>query len=277
MELTASQLQNLKQIAIQAALQAGGYIKENFEKDYKISSKGTNSVASDIVTEIDINAQKMISEALAESIETYDLGWLGEESEDDGSRLVKDYFWTVDPIDGTLPFTKKVNGFSVSIGLVSKQGKAIVGVAYDPYHNNLYHAIKGEKAYKNNQEFTIQYNKQKTLTFYSDLSFLSSSAYPFLIKSLNTISNEKYGGELEVVSHQGAVINAMCVIENAPAVYIKPHRDKIGGGSAWDFAASTCIAEAVGIKVTDYFGNEINLNKIPSTYMNSEGIRYEVW
>ncbi|MGY6648913.1 3'(2'),5'-bisphosphate nucleotidase CysQ family protein [Wenyingzhuangia sp. IMCC45574] len=277
MELQLLDLQELKEIAKKAALTAGKYIMSKLNEDYEVGSKGTNSIASDIVTEVDINAQKIVAVALQSSIEKYDLGWLGEETPDDGSRLVKDYFFTVDPIDGTLPFTKKTNGFSVSIGLVSKAGKCVLGVAYDPYNDNLYDAIKGEKAYKNGEEFVITYNENKPLTFYSDLSFLSSGAYPFLIQSLEKISKEKYNGVLEVVSHQGAVINAMSVIENAPAVYIKPHRDKQGGGSAWDFAASSCIAEAVGIVVTDYFGNEINLNKEENTYMNNEGIRYEIW
>lgn len=277
MELQLSDLQVLKEIAKEAALTAGKYIMSKFNEDYEIGSKGTNSIASDIVTEVDIQAQKIVAEALQPSIKKYDLGWLGEETPDDGSRLVKDYFFTVDPIDGTLPFTKKTNGFSVSIGLVSKAGKAVLGVAYDPYNANLYDAVKGDKAYKNGAEFKINYNKNKGLTFYSDLSFLSSGAYPYLVQSLEKISLEKYKGDLEVVDHQGAVINAMCVIENAPAVYIKPHRDKQGGGCAWDFAASSCIAEAVGIKVTDFFGNDINLNKKENTYMNNEGIRYEVW
>ncbi|MDO6800821.1 inositol monophosphatase family protein [Wenyingzhuangia sp. 1_MG-2023] len=277
MELSITQLQELRETAKKTALEAGKYVMSKFNEDYEIGSKGTNSMASDIVTEVDINAQKMITAALLPSIQKYDLGWLGEETPDDGSRLIKDYFWTVDPIDGTLPFTKKTNGFSVAIGLVSKAGKAVVGVAYDPYHDNLYDAVVGDKAYKNGEEFKITYNKNKPLTFYGDLSFNSSGAYPYLVQSLEKISEAKYGGKLEVVSHQGAVINAMCVIENAPAVYIKPHRDKVGGGCAWDFAASSCIAEVVGVKVTDYFGNEINLNKELNTFMNTEGIRYEVW
>ncbi|WP_010135717.1 3'(2'),5'-bisphosphate nucleotidase CysQ family protein [Ochrovirga pacifica] len=277
MKLQKSHLLELQEIAQQAALNAGKYIQSKLNEDYEIGSKGTNSKASDIVTEVDINAQKIIAKALQESIQKYDLGWLGEETPDDGSRLVKDYFFTVDPIDGTLPFTKKTNGFSVSIGLVSQSGISVLGVAYDPYHDVLYCAVKGEKAYRNGEEFKINYNKNKGLTFYSDLSFVSSGAYPFLIESLERTAKEKYGGALKVVDHQGAVINAMSVIENAPAVYIKPHRDKQGGGCAWDFAASACIAEAVGIKVTDYFGNPINLNKKENTYMNNEGIRFEVW
>lgn len=277
MELQLSDLQGLKEIAKQAALKAGKYIMSSFDKDYAVGSKGMNSAASDIVTEVDIHAQKIVTEALLPSIKKYDFGWLGEETPDDGSRLVKDYFFTVDPIDGTLPFTKKTNGFSVSIGLVSKAGKSVLGVAYDPYNDNLYDAIKGEKAFKNGKEFKISYDKNKPLTFYSDLSFVTSGAYPYLLKSLEKVSKEKYHGELEVVSHQGAVVNAMCVIENAPAVYIKPHRDQKGGGYAWDFAASSCIAEAVGINVTDFFGNEINLNKEKGTHMNNEGIKYVAW
>ncbi|NIJ45310.1 fructose-1,6-bisphosphatase/inositol monophosphatase family enzyme [Wenyingzhuangia heitensis] len=278
MELSSSDLEKLRQIAKKAALKAGQHVIACFGTDFKIGSKNKGgSLAADVVTEVDIKSQEIIHASLQESIKKYDLGWLGEESEDDKSRLVKDYFWTVDPIDGTLPFTKKSPGFAVAIGLVSKQGDAVVGVAYDPYHNDLYDAVKGGKVYKNEKLFSIEYNKNKGLTFYSDLSFLSSGALPYLIKSLEEKSLEKYNKPLEVITHQGAVMNAMCVLQNAPAVYIKPHRDKLGGGCAWDFAASACIAEAMGCTPTDYFGNKINLNKEENTYMNNEGIKYEIW
>ncbi|ANW96369.1 hypothetical protein AXE80_08795 [Wenyingzhuangia fucanilytica] len=278
MELNIQELEQLRDIAKKAALKAGKHVIACFGTDFKIGSKNKGgSLAADVVTEVDIKSQEIIFSSLQESIKKYDLGWLGEETEDDKSRLIKDYFWTVDPIDGTLPFTKKTAGFAVAIGLVNKAGEAVVGVAYDPYHNHLYDAVKGGKAYKDGEEFKIQYHKNKGLTFYSDLSFVSSGAHPYLVQSLEKISLEKYNKPLEVVTHQGAIMNAMCVLQNAPAVYIKPHRDRQGGGCAWDFAASACIAEAVGCVPTDYFGNKINLNKEENTYMNNEGIKYEVW
>ena len=278
MDLSNKDLEILRNIAKKAALKAGKHVIECFGTDFKIGSKNKGgSLAADVVTEVDIKSQEIIFSSLQKSIAKYDLGWLGEESEDDKSRLTKDYFWTVDPIDGTLPFTKKMPGFAVAIGLVSKDGNAVIGVAYDPYHKHLYDAVKGGKAYKDGKEFSIQYNKNKGLTFYSDLSFVNSGSYSFLVKSLEKISLEKYNIPLEKVTHQGAIINAMSVIENAPAVYIKPHREKEGGGCAWDFAASLCIAEAVGCQPTDYFGNKINLNKEENTFMNKEGVRYEIW
>ena len=51
---------------------------------------------------------------------TYDLALLTEESEDDRSCFEKDYFWCIDPLDGTLPFTRNEAGYSVSIGLVAE-------------------------------------------------------------------------------------------------------------------------------------------------------------
>ncbi|MGY5353383.1 inositol monophosphatase family protein [Wenyingzhuangia sp. IMCC45467] len=278
MKLSIKDLEELREIAKKAALEAGKHVIACFGTDFKIGSKGKGgSLAADVVTEVDIKSQEIIFASLQDSIKKYDLGWLGEETEDDKSRLVKDYFWTVDPIDGTLPFTKKTPGFAVAIGLVAKNGEAVVGVAYDPYHNHLYDAVKGGKVYKDGVKFIIQYNKNKGLTFYSDLSFVSSGAHPYLVKSLEKQSLEKYKKPLEVITHQGAVMNVIGVLENAPAVYIKPHRDKQGGGCAWDFAASSCIASVLGCVPTDYFGNKINLNKEENTYMNNEGIKFEIW
>ena len=79
---------------------------------------------------------------LLPTCKTYNLGLLTEEQEDDNSRFDKDFFWCIDPIDGTLAFIKKQAGFSVSIALIAKDGTPQIGVVYDPTKDNLYYAIK---------------------------------------------------------------------------------------------------------------------------------------
>ena len=78
--------------------------------------------ASDVVTEIDIQAQSIILERLKGTIDRYDLGLLAEEGESDDSRLQKHAFWTVDPLDGTQYFVEGRSGYATSIALVTKSG-----------------------------------------------------------------------------------------------------------------------------------------------------------
>ncbi|MBF0265921.1 MAG: inositol monophosphatase, partial [Gammaproteobacteria bacterium] len=101
MQLNQNDLQQLCQLAEKAALSAGDIIRQYANDDLNPRLKeGNGSLASKIVTKVDILAQNKILEILSDSINQYDLALLTEESEDDEARLIKDYFWCVDPLDG---------------------------------------------------------------------------------------------------------------------------------------------------------------------------------
>ena len=103
-------IEELLQAAITGCLKAGEYIRSQQNAPLRLSSKGLGSQASDIVTQVDIEAQRIILDALQESIDKYDLGVLAEEGKQDQSRHDKHAFWTIDPLDGTL-FLLKESGF----------------------------------------------------------------------------------------------------------------------------------------------------------------------
>jgi 3'(2'), 5'-bisphosphate nucleotidase/myo-inositol-1(or 4)-monophosphatase len=121
MHLTTNALLALSQLAIEAAKKAGALISEYSTKDVEVKNKeAADSLAAQVVTEVDVKAQNTILEVLSPSLTTYDLALLTEESVDDKSRFEKDYFWCIDPMDGTLAFTEKTPGYAVSIALVSR-------------------------------------------------------------------------------------------------------------------------------------------------------------
>ena len=63
-----------------------------------------------MVTEVDHKAQAAILEILEPTCANYDLALLTEESPDNGQRLKKPAFWSIDPMDGTLAFNKNPRG-----------------------------------------------------------------------------------------------------------------------------------------------------------------------
>ena len=79
---------------------------------------------------------------------------------------------------------------------------------------------------------------------------------------------------MEIVDHQGAVLNACRVAEIAPALYFKLPKDTPGGGSLWDFAATACIFNELGLPCSDIRGEALRLNPEGSTFMNHRGICY---
>ena len=53
-----------------------------------------------------------------------------------------EYYWCIDPIDGTKEFIKKNGEFTVNIALIHKDAP-ILGVVYAPAMGDMYKAKKG--------------------------------------------------------------------------------------------------------------------------------------
>ena len=58
-----------------------------------------------------------------------------------------DRVWVVDPIDGTHNFLRGVRYYCVSIAYV-ENGRAEIGVVYDPEHDELFHTRRGDGAWR---------------------------------------------------------------------------------------------------------------------------------
>lgn len=266
-------LNQLCELAKKAAQSAGQIIAENQGKKIETQSKeGGENLASSVVTEIDIKAEKVILEVLRPTFDK--IGLLAEESaSEDRSRFNKDYFWCIDPLDGTLCFSRNEDGYSTSIALVTKSGEPVIGVVYNPRSGVLYHAIKNQGAYKNDKKFTISKNN-KALTLLYDASYLKHPAYEQQIDQLKKDLKDLGLEKLNIHHLGGAVMNGISTIEMAPAFYYKFPKETKGGGSLWDFAASSIIQSEAGGYNSDYFGDPLDLNRKDCTFMNHKGVIY---
>ena len=276
MQLGLIELEALKDIAIGAAVKAGEFIFSKFSSrsELKIKRKDTGtSLASKVVTEVDVESQNTILQELQPTIEKYDLALLSEEKVDDKSRLIKDYFWAIDPLDGTLSFIEGNNGFSVSISLIKRDGTPVIGVVYDPVEKSLYHAIKGQGAYKNKVRLSIG-NSNENGTFYlvCDKSFRLHKDFARVIQKLSSEITNSGDISFECISHGGAVMNACWAMIKAPACYFKLPKKEQGGGCIWDFGATACIFTEAGGVVCDFYGNPLQLNNCDSVFMHEKGV-----
>ena len=110
---------------------------------------GTKSTATDMVTEMDLWAERVITDALiAERPHDAIVGEEGTQRE--GSTGVH---WYIDPIDGTTNFLYGHPGYSVSIG-ARVDGEPAVGVVGDPTLGELFRARRGGGAYRNDQSIS---------------------------------------------------------------------------------------------------------------------------
>ncbi|MFT4835003.1 MAG: 3'(2'), 5'-bisphosphate nucleotidase, partial [Flavobacteriaceae bacterium] len=141
--------EHLLVVAKEAALQAGEVILEIYATgDFSVEAKSDNSP----LTIADQSAHKKISELLAKT----GIPILSEEGADVPYDTRKDweYFWMVDPLDGTKEFIKKNGEFTVNIALIH-QTEVVLGVVFTPVTNDLYWALKDFGAYKNGIKISV--------------------------------------------------------------------------------------------------------------------------
>ena len=268
-------LELLLNIAVAAARDAGEMVASRSGSAVEVLSKnGGGSRASQVVTEVDLASQEIILRHLKPAMERWDIALLTEESPDDGSRLNKEYFWCVDPLDGTLPFTEGIPGYAVSIALVSRGGRPLIGAVFDPVTGDLYCGVEGRGSLKNGSAFkTGDSASPDVFTWIMDRSLRKHERSEEFRNAVSAFVRDR-GCSLEILDRGGAVMNAIRCLDRVPGLYFKPPREEPGGGSLWDYAATSLIVSEAGGFAADYYGEPLDLNRADSSFMNHRGICY---
>jgi myo-inositol-1(or 4)-monophosphatase len=117
---------------------AGDVLRGFFEAELEIHSKST---AIDLLTQADLASEALILGRLRERFPDHAI--LSEEAGESGHS---EYYWVVDPLDGTVNFAHGMPHYSVSIGL--RRGfESVLGVVYDPERDDLFWAERGAGAF----------------------------------------------------------------------------------------------------------------------------------
>ncbi|MDA9764907.1 MAG: inositol monophosphatase family protein [Opitutales bacterium] len=277
MKLSTEDLQVLSDQACLAATEAGALIASYRDRAVKVREKietAGESLAFQVVTEVDERSEEMILELLAPTVERFDLAVLTEEREDDLTRLKKDYFWCIDPLDGTLPFTRGIPGYAVSISLVCHDGHPVIGVVFDPVAKKLFRAVEDAGVQIDGVSFQSTIRAEGPLKFFCDCNFSLHPEREVLTHEVEQVATQEGYDGVEVIEGAGAVLNACKVLEQGPAIYFKKPKPKNGGGSLWDFAATACLFVEAGLYARDFAGQPLDLNRAGSTFMNHRGVCY---
>ncbi|MFB6374769.1 MAG: inositol monophosphatase, partial [Bradymonadaceae bacterium] len=121
-------------------LDAFGVDASATREGFSVESKGTN----DLVTDIDVSIETFLQEELREIFPRDTV--VGEELETAEGEVDEPRTWLIDPIDGTLNFSRDIPMFCVSIAL-QDDGESVVGVIYDPRRDELFSARTGHGAH----------------------------------------------------------------------------------------------------------------------------------
>jgi len=221
------------------AKQAGDAIMRIYQKDVDVEFKGDRSP----LTAADKAAHKIIEAGLQtlDEINSTSIPMLSEEGKNIPYDDRKDwqYFWMVDPVDGTKEFIKKNGEFTVNIALIH-QGVPILGVVYAPALNQMYWAKKAEGAFKNAQPLPLKTSAQReTYKIVASRSHMSDETKK-LIESIETHK------EKELVSI-GSSLKICLVAEGEADIY-----PRIAPTMEWDTAAAHAVVLEAGMDIKAY-------------------------
>jgi 3'(2'), 5'-bisphosphate nucleotidase len=146
-----------------------------------------------------------------------------------------DYYWLVDPLDGTKEFIKRNGEFTVNIALIHRE-KAVLGVVFVPITEGGYFAVHGLGAYKleNNIETKISCSRFK----------LTDKGLRIPISRSHTnVESLKFFADLDepILTPKGSALKLALLAEGLFDYY-----PRIGLTSEWDTAAAHIIIEEAG-------------------------------
>lgn len=217
------------------ALNAGEEIMEIYEKDFHIAYKDDKSP----LTEADTKSNEIICSMLTSLFP--DIPILSEENKLIPYEVRKswEYYWCIDPIDGTKEFIKKNDEFTINIALI-QENKPILGVVYAPALDEMYSAKKGEGAFKNGQRLPLEKNEnpEELMRVVASKSHLSEETQTFI----DTLPTNK----TEQVS-KGSSLKLCMVAEGIADIY-----PRLAPTMEWDTAAAQAIVLESGKKVIQY-------------------------
>jgi 3'(2'), 5'-bisphosphate nucleotidase len=257
-----AELKHLLLIAINSAIRAGALIIEVYNSDdfqVNLKSDATPLTLADRLANTEIVNSLMKTRIPVMSEEGRNL--LYEE------RKSWEYFWLVDPLDGTKEFIKRNGEFTVNIALVFN-GYPIMGIIYVPVLKQLFYALQDLGSFRidnidteflSMESFEAFHNCSHKLpekAIRNSFKIVTSRSHPTSETQdyINEIS--KKHGDIEI-SPRGSSLKICMVAEDNADVY-----PRFGKTTEWDTAAGQAIAEMAGCEVISLEdGKRLHYNK----------------
>lgn len=247
----------IRRVAIEAGELTLDYFDESGYRGVDAKDDGSP------VTLADQKAEELIEKALKEI--TPDVEIVGEEAAEAGHRPVTEnleYFWLVDPLDGTKEFISGSGDYTVNIGLIH-HGKPVLGVVYAPYHGELYAAhgegtaIRWTEESNKDKPIRVRRAPSEGLTIVSSKSFGSGDKLENFLAHYKVRKSIKRGSSLKICS----------VASGKADMY-----PRFGPTCEWDTAAAHAILTSAGGFLTDINGAELTYGGADPKFLNPEFI-----
>ncbi len=214
------------------------FIKEEFGKVAKsaIEDKGLN----DLVSYVDKTAEQRLVEGL--SLVFPKATFITEEGTTENK--ISEYYWIIDPLDGTTNFLHGVPHFAISVALVHNN-EPIVGIIQDVMRSESYFAVTQQGAFLN--DTTIKVSQSKSI-----LESVLGMGFPYS----QYTSMDKVAKSLEYFLYNARGLRRMGAAALDLAYVAAGRLDGFYEVNlkAWDVAAGICLVKEAGGVVQDFYG-----------------------
>lgn len=252
------QIKNFTLLAIKASIKAGDDILEVYNTSFNVEEKEDKSPLT--------LADKKANDTIVSFLKETQLPILSEEGKEIPYNERKDweYYWVVDPLDGTKEFIKRNGEFTVNIALMHHEFP-VAGIIFVPVKNQLYFGIAKLGSYFFSEP-TSQNTLENLIEKSTKLPRKTGNANTFKIvgsRSHMSAETELFIEEqklrhpsIEMVS-MGSSLKICLVAEGLADVY-----PRFAPTMEWDTAAGQAIAEAAQKSVLNHqTGQRLSYNK----------------
>ncbi len=172
-----------------------------------------------------------------------------------------DYYWLIDPLDGTKEFVKKNGEFTVNIALM-KNSRPYAGIVYVPVTGAVYYgseptgsfraAVKDGKSVNAIQLPDESINRRDDVLVAAGSRSHRSEDFD---KFVNEWASDKGYSSVEVIT-AGSSLKFCMIAEGAADIY-----PRFSPTMEWDTAAAHAVVEGAGRSCTSLDGSEFPYNK----------------
>ena len=200
--------------------------------------------AKDVVTVADVSSEKLIVDGLRETFPTHSI-----RTEEAGVVEGSDprYRWIIDPVDGTVNFSRGIPLWGISIAL-HFEGKPLVAVVNLPKLGEMYTATKGGGAFMNGKPIHVSREDNPVHAIVSNGDFNVGD-----VAKINAQNSRNFAHESETFERVKCLGSA--VIEGCFTACGRIDCFVMTMSYPWDIAAISLIVEEAGGKATHIDGS----------------------
>lgn len=205
------------------------------------------SGTANFVTAYDVAVQNYLMENIKKEIPN--ALFIAEEKDNDNSALDSECCFIIDPIDGTTNFIHDYRHSCISVAMVNG-GECVLGIIYDPYQNEIFHAIKGKGAYLNGKAICVS-----DTPFELAVVLFGSAPYdkPGLADKTFAFTKELFLKTSDIRRSGSAALDLAYLACGRCDIFFEFML------SPWDFAAGQLLVTEAGGVITDARGQKPSL------------------